>query len=89
MNEKARATRNMEEHQESFQEWRYRETKKDRLFSFMGLLTTTLGACIETYHEKHGEEISREEKQKAEQRRPLPGIRSNTKYSQKVLMPES
>ena len=52
----------MEEHQESFQEWRYRESEK-HLPIIPGVLSGTLQAVIQTHEEKHGEDIKKEKKQ--------------------------
>ena len=51
----------MEEHQNSFQQWRYREDGRD-LPVVTGVLAGTLQALIQTYQEKYGAEDSREEK---------------------------
>ena len=52
----------IDEHQESFEEWRYRESGKD-LPVLLGVLPETLQALIQTHDEKYGADIKREEKQ--------------------------
>ena len=51
----------IDEHQESFEEWRYREAGKD-LPVVLGVLPGTLQVIIQTHSEKYGEAIKREEK---------------------------
>ena len=77
----------MEEHQESFQEWRYRESGK-HLPVIPGVLSGTLQAVIQTHEEKHGEDIKKEEKQGTQS--PPPETRDRAmEYYKNVLMPKS
>ena len=50
----------IDEHQESFEEWRYREAGKS-LPVLLGVLPGTLQAIIQTHSEKYGADIKREE----------------------------
>ena len=77
----------MEEHQEGFQEWRYRESGK-HLPVIPGVLSGTLQAVIQTHEEKHGEDIKKEKKQEVQ--RPSPETRDRAmEYYENVLMPKS
>ena len=77
----------IEEHQESFQEWRYRESGKD-LPVVTGVLSVTLQALIRTHEEKYGEDLKNEEKQKTGGVSPAMHERA-MKYVEHVLMPKS
>ncbi len=77
----------IDEHQESFQEWRYREAGKD-LPVVLGVLPGTLQALIQTHEEKYGEDLKREEKQGADRVSPAMHERA-MKYYKNVLMPKS
>ena len=76
----------IEEHQESFQEWRYRESGKN-LPVILGVLSGTLQIIIETHDEEYGEEIREEENE--EEETPSPEARNRAmEYHRKVLMPK-
>ena len=77
----------IDEHQESFQEWRYREAGKD-LPVVLGVLPGTLQALIQTHEEKYGEDLKGEEKQGADRVSPAMHERA-MKYYKNVLMPKS
>ena len=77
----------MEEHQESFQEWRYRESGK-HLPVIPGVLSGTLQAVIQTHEEKHEEDIKKEEKQGTQSSPPETRDRA-MEYYKNVLMPKS
>ena len=77
----------IDEHQESFEEWRYRESGKD-LPAVLGVLPETLQAIIQTHSEKYGEAIKREEKQRAGQFSQAMHERAMN-YVENVLMPKS
>ena len=70
----------MEVHQNSFQEWRYREDEK-YLPVVTGVLPGTLQAVIQTYQEKYGAEDSREKKIR-EHKNPPP---ENAKKGYRIL----
>lgn len=75
----------MKEHQNSFQEWRYREDEKC-LPVVTGVLPGTLQAVIQTYHEKYGADSSRREKNKGTQK-PPPGMQERAiEYYKNVLI---
>ena len=75
----------MEEHQNSFQEWRYREDEK-YLPVVTGVLPGTLQAVIQTYQEKYGAEDSREEENQGTQK-PQPGMQTRAiEYYKNVLI---
>ena len=77
----------IDEHQDSFQEWRYRGAGKD-LLVVLGVLTGTLLAMIRTHDEKYGADLKREEKQGAD--RVSPAMHETAmKYYKNVLMPKS
>lgn len=77
----------IDEHQESFQEWRYRESGKD-LPVVLGVLQGTLQALIQVHSEKYGEDLKREKKQKTGGVTPKMHGRA-MEYYKNVLMPES
>ncbi len=79
----------IDEHQESFQDWRYKETEKS--WSVVsGVLPATLLALIQTHSEKYGEDIKREEKQGTSQTSPpAEMIKDAIEYYNNVLMPTS
>lgn len=77
----------MDEHQESFQEWRYRESGKDLPVVF-SVLQGTLHALIRVHSEKYGEDLKREKKQKTGGVSPAMHERA-MKYVEHVLMPKS
>ena len=77
----------IDEHQDSFEEWRYREAGKS-LPVFLGVLPGTLQALIETHAEKYGEDIKREEKQ-GKGKASSAMIERAMKYYENVLMPKS
>ena len=75
----------MEEHQNSFQEWRYREAER-YLPVVTGVLPGTLQALIQTYQEKYGAEDSREEENQGTQK-PQPRIQKRAiEYYKNVLI---
>ena len=75
----------MDEHQNSFQEWRYREDEKF-LPVVTGVLPGTLQAVIQTYQEKYGAEDSRREKNQGTQN-PPPGMQARAiEYYKNVLI---
>ena len=77
----------IDEHQDSFQELRYRESGKG-LPVIPGLLTSTLWAIIETHQEKYGEEVKREEERRTQE--PSPGIPERLEaYLEKVFIQKS
>ena len=76
----------IEEHQESFQEWRYRESGK-HLPVIPGVLSGTLQAVIQTHEEKHGEDIRREKEQRTQSLSPETRDRA-LEYYENVLMPK-
>ena len=77
----------IDEHQDSFQEWRYREAGKS-LPVVLGVLPGTLQALIQTHEEKYGADLKREEKQGAD--RVSPAMHETAmKYYENVLMPKS
>ena len=81
----------MEEHQESFQEWRYRESGKN-LPVIPGVLSGTLQAVIQTHEEKHGEDLKKEKKQGTQSPSPGPSPEARDRameYYENVLMPKS
>ncbi len=78
----------IDEHQDSFEELRYRESEKD-LPMIPGLLTDTLGAIIQTHQEKYGEDVKREEKQRTDQVSPATMPERLKKYYENVFMPKS
>ena len=77
----------IDEHQDGFQEWRYRESGKS-LPVLVGVLPGTLQAMIQTHDEKYGEEIRREEEQSTGQASPEM-LKRAREYYENVLMPES
>ena len=77
----------IDEHQESFEEWRYRESGKD-LPAVLGVLPGTLQALIQTHNEKYGADIKREEKQGTGQVSQAMHERAMN-YVENVLMPKS
>ena len=77
----------IDEHQESFEEWRYRESGKD-LPLVLGVLPGTLQAIIQTHSEKYGADIKREEKQGTGQVSQAMHERAMN-YYENVLMPKS
>ena len=78
----------IDEHQDSFEELRYRESGKD-LPMIPGVLTDTLWAIIETHQEKYGEDVKREEKQRTGQVSPATMPERLKKYYENVFMPKS
>ena len=74
----------MEEHQNSFQQWRYREDGRD-LPVVTGVLAGTLQALIQTYQEKYGAEDSREEKKQGTQNPPPEMQKRAIEYYENVL----
>lgn len=77
----------IDEHQESFEEWRYRESGKD-LPVILGVLQGTLHALIQVHSEKYGEDLKREEKQNTGGVTPAMDQRAMEYYAN-VLMPKS
>ena len=77
----------IDEHQESFQEWRYREAGKD-LPVVLSVLPGTLQALIQTHDEKYGEDIKREKKQETDQA-PSAMSERGMEYRKKVLIQKS
>ena len=77
----------IDEHQDSFQEWRYRESGKS-LPVLLGVLPGTLQAVIQTHDEKYREEIKREEKQSTGQASPGM-VKRAIEYYENVLIPEA
>ena len=77
----------IDEHQKSFEEWRYGESGKD-LPVVLGVLSGTLQAIIQTHDEKYGADIKREEKQRTGG--VLPAMHERVmNYVENVLMPKS
>ena len=75
----------MEEHQNSFQEWRYREDER-YLPVVTGVLPGTLQALVQTYQEKYGAEDSREEENQGTQK-PQPRMQTRAiEYYKNVLI---
>ena len=77
----------IDEHQESFEEWRYREVEKS-LPVLLGVVPGTLQAIIQTHSEKYGADIKREEKQGTGQAPPAM-VKEALEYYENVLMPKS
>ena len=77
----------IDEHQESFKEWRYWEAGKF-LPVLLGVVPGTLQAIIQTHSEKYGADIKREEKQGTGQFSQAMHDRAMN-YYENVLMPES
>ena len=75
------------EHQESFEEWRYRESEKD-LPAVLGVVPGTLRVIIQTHSEKYGADIKREEKQETGGVSQAMNDRAMN-YVENVLMPKS
>ena len=78
----------IDEHQESFKEWRYWEAGKKSLPVLLGVVPGTLRAIIQTHSEKYGADIKREEKQGTGQVSQAMHDRAMN-YYENVLMPES
>ena len=78
----------MEEHQNSFQEWRYREDEK-YLPVVSGVLPGTLQAVIQTYQEKYGAEDSQREKNQGTQNPPPEMQKRAMEYYENVLIRRS
>ena len=77
----------IDEHQESFKEWRYREVRK-ALPAFLSVLPGTLQAIIQTHSEKYEADIKREKKQGTGQFSQAMHERAMN-YIENVLMPKS
>ena len=77
----------MDEHQKSFQDWRYMESGKD-LPTLLGVLPITLQVLIQTHDEKYREDLKREEKQETGGVSPVMHERVMS-YVENVLMPKS
>ena len=78
----------IDEHQNSFQELRYRDSGKD-VAVIPGLLTDTLSAIIETHQEEYGEDLKREEEQSTGQVSPPTMPEWFKKYHENVLVPKA
>ena len=78
----------IDEHQNSFQELRYRESGEDILPVMPSLLTSTLWAIIETHQEKYGEEVKREKEQRTQELPPRMPERGQA-YLKKVFIQKS
>ena len=88
MNEKATGIRVegvIDEHQETFQEWRYRETGPNLLPTLPGILTDTLWLFIETHNERYGHVVAREQRQITNEESPGASARV-VQYAQNVLL---
>ena len=77
----------IDEHQETFQEWRYREKGPDLLPTLPGLLTDTLWLFIEAHDERYGEDVKREQEQRVGRESPGASARI-VRYAQNVLLPK-
>lgn len=91
MNEKTAGIRVegvIDEHQETFQEWRYRESAPDLLPTLPGILTDTLWLFIETHNERYGKDAEREQRQKAGQESPGASARI-MQYAENVLLSDT
>ena len=77
----------IKEHRESFQELRYRESRKV-LPVIPGLLTDTLRVIIDVHREKYGEDVKREEEQSTGQVSPETVPERLEKYLKTVFVPK-
>ena len=77
----------IDEHQESFEEWRYRDDGEG-LIADPDALAATLQTLIEIHNERYGEDIKREKKQGTGQLSQAMTERAR-KYLKNARMPKS